>query len=797
DQWENTSTQSHITARQDVQITADNDVNMQAAIVSADRDVNMDAGNNITLSESYDTSNAKEKHEKSFAGVTGSVNVGILGTVKDVKDAVKRFGHGDTKHKIGNGLIAGLKGYDLYSKGKGLYNGMKGGNKQSIRDIADVSASVTVGFKTEKAEASVQTSTAVTGTIEAGRAVNMQAHKGSIHGVGADIIAGTNPMQSNDEQSGNITMGAGKDIIFESAQNTQSTENHTQSASMNIGYSYGTGGTGWMGNASFGKGKGSSEEVHQKNSHIIGTGTVHTTSGANTTLAGAVVSGERVEMEVGGDFTVVSRSDTGQSSSKQNSVSIGYNSREKEGTATTNISLNKDKSSSDYHSVVEQSGIKAGDGGFKINVKDKTTLTGGIIESTAPAEKNSLTTGSISTNDISNSAHAQASSQGLSISAGGPMYQGKYGVGKNIAKNVLDHSKAKDSEEGYTKSAISNGTIVITDEAGQKALTGQDVEQAIASLNRDTASAHKGVQQLDVGKLEQIVHENREMATQLLEEGFKYSDDSYKTMFIKEHPIAVVDRDEKGNIIYKKDENGEPIEDARGQKIPKFHYLTDEEKQHLQEGSDGKVHVSFNGIFTPPYEAAVYAEQHAENKNEPLYFVVFPEADSAISELLVAGYQKFMENNFWGLTNSTQEAKDLMYSYGLTGLELYGHSRGTMTLGNMLNSFKQEGVHGIANENTTINLYGPAFNVLVASGLLGYVSDGKQTIVGFDGNRYDFVSRIIGGNGYTYETIPAGSNWWKEWWRVIMNPISSHTCLGDAGQKCQKRYGSSHLKQKP
>ncbi len=482
---------------------------------------------------------------------------------------------------------------------------------------------------------------------------------------------------------------------------------------------------------------------------------------------------------------------------KQNSVSVGFGAGQTGGGGSMSASFQKDKSSSDYHSVVEQSGIKAGDGGFKINVKDKTTLTGGIIESTAPADKNSLTTGSISTSNISNSAHAQASSQGLSISAGGPMYQGKYGVGKNIAKNVLDHSKAKDSEEGYTKSAISNGTIVITDEAGQKALTGQDVEQAIASLNRDTATAHKGVQQLDAGKLEQIVHENREMATQLLEEGFKYSDDSYKTMFIKEHPIAVVDRDEKGNIIYKIDANGQYIKDARGQKIPKFHYLTDEEKQHLQEGSDGKVHVSFNGIFTPPEEAAVYAEQHAKDKNESLYFVVFPQADSAISELLVAGYQKFMENNFWGLTNSTQEAKDLMYSYGLTGLELYGHSRGTMTLGNMLNSFKQEGVHGIANENTTINLYGPAFNVLVASGLLGYVSDSKQTIVGFDGNRYDFVSRIIGGNGYTYETIPTGSNMWKEWWRVIMNPISSHTCLGDAGRMCNMLYGSSHREQVP
>ncbi|GAA5113021.1 hypothetical protein GCM10023261_17350 [Bartonella jaculi] len=627
-------------------------------------------------------------------------------------------------------------------------------------------------------------------------AEDMQAHKGSIHGVGADIIAGTNPMQNNDEQSGNINLGAGKDITFESAQNTQNTQNHSQSASLNVGYTYGTNGSGWMGNASFGKGNGSSEEVHHKNSHVVGTGTVHTSSGEDTTLNGAVFSGNRVEMGVGNNFTITSQSDTGKSSSKQDTVSIGFNGG-KQDAASTNIAFNKDKSSSDYHSVVEQSGIKAGTGGFEINVKDKTTLTGGIIDSSAPADKNKLTTGTITTSDIANNADAQASSQGLSISAGGPMDQGKYGIGKNIAKNILDHSKAKDSEEGYTKSAISDGTIVITNEDGQKVLTGQNGAQTIASLNRDTANAHKGVSPIDVAKLEQIVHENREMATQLLEEGFKYSDESYKTMFIKEHPLAVVDRDEQGNIIYKTDENGVPIRDARGQKIPAFHYLTEEEKQHLQEGADGKVHVSLNGIFTPPEEAAVYAVQHAKDKNAPLYFVVFPEADSAISELLVAGYQKFMENNFWGLTNSTQEAKDLVYGYGLTGLELYGHSRGGMTLGNMLNSFKQEGVHGIGNENMNINFYGPAFNVLSASGLFTYVSDGKQTTVGFDGHKYDFVSRIIGGNGYTYETAPAGSNWWTEAWKMFTDPINPHTCLGDAGDKCTWRYGTSRREQRP
>ncbi|WP_208432232.1 hemagglutinin repeat-containing protein, partial [Bartonella doshiae] len=59
DQLENTNTSSHFKAGKDVQFNADHDVNLQATNVSANRDVNIDAGNNITLSESYDTSNAQ------------------------------------------------------------------------------------------------------------------------------------------------------------------------------------------------------------------------------------------------------------------------------------------------------------------------------------------------------------------------------------------------------------------------------------------------------------------------------------------------------------------------------------------------------------------------------------------------------------------------------------------------------------------------------------------------------------------------------------------------------------------
>ncbi|EJF96784.1 hypothetical protein MEI_01396 [Bartonella vinsonii subsp. arupensis Pm136co] len=214
-------------------------------------------------------------------------------------------------------------------------------------------------------------------------------------------------------------------------------------------------GAGGTGNASFSQGEGSSEEVHHKNSHVIGTGTVHTSSGGDTALEGAVVFGSQVKVDVGGSLTIKSQSNTGQSSNKQKSASVGFGGSKSFDAGSTSFSLQKDQSSSDYHSVVEQSGVKAGDGGFDINVKDKTTLTGGLIASIASPEKNSLTTGTISTSDITNSAHAQASSHGVSVSGNDTI--------KNIAKNALSHGKAKDAAEGETKSAISDGTIILTD----------------------------------------------------------------------------------------------------------------------------------------------------------------------------------------------------------------------------------------------------------------------------------------------------------------------------------------------
>ncbi|EJF96781.1 filamentous hemagglutinin family domain-containing protein [Bartonella vinsonii subsp. arupensis Pm136co] len=807
DQKETTSVQSHITAKNDVQITAGNDVTMQAADVLADRDLNIDAGNTITLSESHDISNTQETHEKSFAGVTTTVNVGVLDTVQGLKDSADHMNNKDGNNTVINGVLTGMKINHLFNKGrnfvswltgntgergnisKGLSSSLGGlgrATKDALTNMADASASVTVGFKTEKAEASSQTSTAVTGTMEAGRSVNMQAHKGSIHGVGADIIAGTNPVYANDEKSGNINLEAGKDITLESAQNTQSTQNRSESASVNVGTSYGTGGAGGTGNASFSQGEGSSEEVHQKNAHISGTGTVHTNSGGDTTLAGAVVSGDHVEMNVGGDLTITSRSDTGQTSNKQKSASVGFGGSKSFDAGSTSFSLQKDQSSSDYHSVVEQSGVKAGDGGFKINVKDKTTMTGGLIASTASPDKNSLTTGSISTSDITNSAHAQASSHGVSVSGNDTI--------KNIAKNALSHGKAKDGAEGETKSAISDGTIILTDATNQRAM-GQDAGQIIDTLNRNTAAAHQAVVPLDATPLEEALHNRLNMINDLSDEGFGYWGKVREIANVKEHPEGEVLHDENGNVIYATDKNGQYITDSNDKKIPLYHYLTPEEEKHLQKGSDGNRRMFYNGIFNTPDEAARNAVQLADNKNEPLYFTYHPKADSWEVEVGVAIYEYF-----GGWSNSTKKFQDFIYRYGNKGAIVDAHSRAGSTVGNGLHDFEKRGIHGIG-QKTDIYLFGPAYNSLSMANTVYIVSDGKKDHVYLQNHLLDPIGTGFGGNPPTtykvpfnpfYLLFPPALPLREQGGAIFGSDPSTHNCYGNASKECIGRYGTAH-----
>ena len=131
---------------------------------------------------------------------------------------------------------------------------------------------------------------------------------------------------------------------------------------------------------------------------------------------------------------------------------------------------------SNYASVTEQSGLKAGDGGFTVNVQGNTALVGGAISSTQAAidnNKNSFTTGgTLTTSNIQSKASFDAKSVSVSVAAGGtPM------PGQGLSAALSGAGAGKDSG-----SASSTTTAGISGIAGDTAKRTGDAQQGIAKI---------------------------------------------------------------------------------------------------------------------------------------------------------------------------------------------------------------------------------------------------------------------------------------------------------------------------
>jgi filamentous hemagglutinin len=359
--------------------------------------------------------------------------------------------------------------------------------------------------------------------------------------------------------------------------------------------------------------------------------------------------------------------------------------------------------------------------------------------------------------------------------------QGKYGVTKGAISNALNNAKASGSSSGQTLSAIRAGTVIITDEQAQLERTGQTAAEMLASLNREAGHAHTAAQRLDVEPMRQTVEAQRAIKQAFVREAVKFTDESYRVAFLEKARVYKVARDPATGEVQMVD--GKPV----------MIELTDAEKLALEPQPDGKLNVFTNGIFNDKEAAARYAVQMSElPRGEDVYLVYYPQANNALSELMVAGYQYFLEGRLGDLSNATQEIQRLMEQHGTQGLNLVGHSRGAMTIGNALESLAgQDGSAGLLS-HTEIKLVGPAYSAQRAATLLEGLSNGNRSVVSLQNHADDFVGVLIGNNPATYNKRPADSSRLKEWWRIFGDAPTVHSCYGTmavAPEGCHENYG--------
>ncbi len=569
------------------------------------------------------------------------------------------------------------------------------------------------------------------------------------------------------DAAGAVGLSAARDVKLAASQDTQINQSQNLSSGYSVGVSANAGkkspGVTLDLAANIGKGKGNAESVAYANSHLTGGQAVYVQSGRDTELAGATVDAPHISMSAGRDLTLSSLQDWSTSRSVQRNIGVSA-SIAIYGPATSNVSASfaRSTSNSDYLGVNEQTAVRAGVGGFDILVGAHTALNGAVIASAAAPAHNSLITGTLSTTDLANRFDASAESRGLTLSSS--MFDGKYQTIKSVTGNLLNNGNAEAHDQSRTLSAISGGNVVIRDEVGQVMRSGQSAQATVANLLRDTSATHRSLEQVDVGELTQEAR--REQADNML--AFStltaFTDEAYRRAFVDAAKLYKIERNEENEPVY--------VEVAQADWL------------NLEKGDDGKVHVSNNGIFNTLEDASKNALQNSAEYRGPQYLIYFPQSDNLISELMIAGYMKSLENGIFGLTNATRKTVDVLNEYGNAGVAVSGHSRGGMTVGNALEYIRSQFSSTERLTATEAKFFGSAYNANAAAENLSNLSGGKAKVTSQVHFR-DFVGTVLGGNESTGGTTKEGWTRLGDLIYMFLGKETVHNCYGSGGKGCR------------
>ncbi|MQA41712.1 hemagglutinin repeat-containing protein [Rugamonas aquatica] len=737
-------------------------------------DISIDA-KDVLINAAMNSSNSSDHTTYSKTAIGGTVSMPM---VDSLKSAGRMISAAQTTN---DGRMQALAAVNAAGSVYSAYNAAEG-----ITSIETAGIHVSISLGNQKSDSTVvrASETAVGSKVSAGGSVSINASgagkDSNLMAIGSDIKAGKDVSLSADNQ---VNLLAAKDTA------SQHTTNSSSGASIGVGFNIGAS-TGFTVDlaVSQARGKADGDDIGYTNSHVTAGSKVNVNSGGDTTLKGGVIAAQTVVADIGGNLNIESLQDSSKFDSKQSSSGLNVSLCIPPfcvGTSTVSGSMSKSHANGDFLSVLEQSGIKAGDGGFQLDVDGKTKLTGGVVSSSDKAIAdgvNSLRTAALSASDLANHSNASASSSGFSLSSD-MLQTGKYGIAKGVLTNALGSTSDDGSSAGQTRSAVSAGAVTISDETLQKQLTGKTAEEAVASLNRDTAHAHVAAEMQDVQSMKKTVETDQAIKQETIKNVTALTDEAYRSRMVEKPTLYKVECQEASCV---NNPNGIT-------KVPTT-------KDALQSATDVNTVLAINGIFNNAERAAQLAYQNAENidktatnpegnKPKTIFLLHVNEANNSLSELMAVGYEKLISSldyktaNFLGYTNGAEEYAALLASRGAQPTNSLGHSRGTLL---QESAFTILGARPDAAGNFYINPKLTVRGVGGAAGVVGY---------------FEAASKIQGPkrieNSVTFNYFPndpvatsifAGANpgnWGlADLWQVYKSSNSMHSCYGSGASGC-------------
>ena len=435
-----------------VTIHAGQTASVRASDIIAGKDT-LITGRNVDIESKDNTYRGKEEHEYKKSGLTVSLGGAAVNAARTVAAPVKRAGEvGDGRLKALYALQAGMNARDIQKNQK---------TDKAINKNNAVGINISLGSTGWKDHAETITEETKGSRITAGKTAAVIAKE--------DMT-----VKGSTVNAKNIHLTAGNNIHILSSENKSTTIEDYKAKSGSIGASISKGGYGI--GASYGKGKGQTEEtiLTHTPSDITAKNTATLSSGNDTLIRGGTVKGNKIIANAG-RMSIESEQDKKnyKETSKTSGLSISYTP----GSAVT-VSGGKGKTNTDstYESVTKQAGIYAGKEGYDIQVKNNTRLKGAVIDSQAEKEKNKLTTGALTWENIENKAEYKAKAHGMTASTQSASKLNPAGLGYVPAVPV------KGEADSTTYSAIADSIITTTKEKTEKEIR-HDTENALNKLS--------------------------------------------------------------------------------------------------------------------------------------------------------------------------------------------------------------------------------------------------------------------------------------------------------------------------